>query len=132
GLSASAYVPDEKKPGDDKKNKAKKEDTTRFEANTASLGEINDETEEFSPDSLIIEFPSHDLYSSWDTDKAHPYNFREEFKEDTVELLLTSGNDNCFEMPYRGNKLTSVFGWRKYRPHYGTDIKLQIGDTVQS
>src|SRR5574343_1124269 len=28
--------------------------------------------------------------------------------------------------------ITSEFGWRKYRPHYGTDIDLEIGDTVVS
>jgi murein DD-endopeptidase MepM/ murein hydrolase activator NlpD len=129
GLTANAANPDEKKPGDDKKNKAQKEDTTRF-AVSANLDESDDES--LNPDSLVIEFPSHDLYANWDTLKAHPYNFNESFKEDSVEILLTAGNDNCFSMPYRGNELTSVFGWRKYRPHYGTDINLETGDTVQS
>lgn len=131
GLTANAATPDEKKPGDDKKKKSEKEDTTRF-AMTPNGFEEDSDSESLSPDSLVIEFPSHDLYASWDTLKAHPYNFNEEFKEDSVLILLTSGTDNCFTMPIKSNQLTSVFGWRKYRPHFGTDINLETGDTVQS
>ena len=131
GLTANASNPDEKKPGDDKKNKAKKEDTTRFAMTPVGFEEEGD-NESLSPDSLVIEFPSHDLYATWDTLKAHPYNFNEEFKEDSVVILLTSGSDRCFTMPIKGNQLTSVFGWRKYRPHFGTDINLETGDTVQT
>src|SRR5687768_11561282 len=70
GLTANAANPDEKKPGDDKKNKAKKEDTTRF-AVTPMGFEDDAEDDGLSPDSLVIEFPSHDLYATWDTLKAH-------------------------------------------------------------
>jgi murein DD-endopeptidase MepM/ murein hydrolase activator NlpD len=131
GLTANAASPDEKKPGDDKKNKTKREDTTRFAVNPMGFEESS-EDEVLSPDSLVIEFPSHDLYSSWDTSTAHPYRFSESFKEDSVVLTLTTENDNCFVMPYKGRELTSLFGWRKYRPHFGTDINLETGDTVQS
>jgi murein DD-endopeptidase MepM/ murein hydrolase activator NlpD len=81
------------------------------------------------PDTTQILFPSHDLYDSWDTHVAHPYNFNESFKEDSVLITLTQGEDNCFVLPYKGG-LTSLFGWRKYRPHYGTDIDLETGDSV--
>lgn len=132
GLTANAASPDEKKPGDDKKNKTKqREDTTKFAMTSVSYEEET-ENEELGPDTLTIEFPSHDLYASWDTLKAHPYNFNESFKQDSVVILLTAGNDNCFTMPIKTNQLTSVFGWRRYRPHYGTDINLETGDTVQS
>jgi len=128
-LSAATAFPDEKKPGDDKKAKAKREDTTKFAVNSP-LMEENSESEEIEGlDTLQITFPSHDLYSSWDTNVAHPYKFNECFKEDSVVIELTC--ESGFVLPYRG-PLTSLFGWRKYRPHYGTDINLETGDTVVS
>jgi len=128
-----AYSPDEKKPGDDKKAKAKREDTTKLVINQTVSSIENENEDEESPDTLQILFPSHDLYASWDTISAHPYKFNEIFKEDSVCIQLTCGpdNDNGFVMPFRG-PLTSLFGWRKYRPHYGTDINLETGDTVVS
>ena len=103
-------------PDDDKKikeNKQKREDTVKFVINQESLLDLSE-----TPDTNQILFPSHDLYTSWDSNIAHPYNFDEVFKYD-------------FVLPYRGN-LTSLFGWRKYRPHYGTDIDLETGDEVVS
>lgn len=125
--SAGYYSPDDRKPGDDKKTKAKREDTAHFEL---SQQEPLSETEE-TPDTCQITFPSHDLYSSWDVNAAHPYNFNESFKEDSVVITLVDPNDCNFVLPYKGD-LTSLFGWRKYRPHYGTDIKLMTGEKVVS
>ena len=116
-------------PDDDKKikeNKQKREDTVKFVINQESLLDLSE-----TPDTNQILFPSHDLYSSWDSNIAHPYNFDEVFKCDSVILTLIQFNDNNFVLPYRGN-LTSLFGWRKYRPHYGTDIDLETGDEVVS
>ncbi|WP_317897366.1 peptidoglycan DD-metalloendopeptidase family protein [Aurantibacillus circumpalustris] len=125
-LNASAFSPDEKnKPGDDKKSKAKREDTTKMVMNLEPIADLEGE----ETDTTEISFPSHDLYASWDTNTAHPYNFSESFKEDSVTIILTQGEDNCFVLPYKGG-LTSLFGWRKYRPHYGTDIDLETGDSV--
>ena len=128
-LNASVFfIPDDRnKPGDDKKAKAKREDTTKMVINQENLAELDLE----SPDTTQILFPSHDLYTSWDTNTAHPYNFNQAFKEDSVTIVLTQGEDNCFVLPYKGG-LTSLFGWRKYRPHYGTDIDLETGDSVVS
>jgi hypothetical protein len=113
---------DEKnKPGDDKKAKAKRDDTTKFVINEDNLNE--------NPDTNQLLFPSHDLYATWDTTSAHPYNFYESFKGDSVVLMLTNEGDGGFSMPFKGG-ITSEFGWRKYRPHYGTDINLQTGDQV--
>lgn len=94
-----------------------------------SMAEADLEAEEESADTSQISFPSHDLYAIWDTNVAHPYKFNEAFKEDSVTIVLTQGEDNCFVLPYRGG-LTSLFGWRKYRPHYGTDIDLETGDSI--
>jgi murein DD-endopeptidase MepM/ murein hydrolase activator NlpD len=108
------------KPDDDKKGKVKRDDTTKYVITEDGLTE---------PDTAQILFPSHDLYASWDTTSAHPYNFYESFKMDSVVLTLTSEGDGEFSMPFKGG-ITSEFGWRKYRPHYGTDINLQTGDQV--
>ena len=121
---------DEKKPGDDKKAKAKREDTTKLViAAPEALVETEDGEVE-SPDTMQINFPSHDLYASWDTTAANPYKFAEAFKSDSVNIQLLSENEQ-FVVPFKG-PLTSLFGWRKYRPHYGTDINLETGDTVVS
>jgi murein DD-endopeptidase MepM/ murein hydrolase activator NlpD len=128
-IQAKSISPDEKRPGDDKKGKAKREDTTKFVVNQPVAEEVTEEEE--TPDTLQIEFPSHDLYATWETNVAHPYKFSEAFKEDSVCIDLVLPEDNGFVLPYRG-PLTSLFGWRKYRPHYGTDINLETGDTIVS
>lgn len=125
--AASKGIYDERnKPGDDKKAKAKREDTTRFVVNSAVL-----ENEEENPDTSLILFPSNDLYATWDTTTIHPYSFAECFKSDSVNICLTNIGEGRFSIPYKG-MITSEFGWRRYRPHYGTDIDLEIGDTVVS
>ncbi len=116
-------------PDDDKKVKEKKlkrEDTIKFVINQESLPDLPE-----TPDTNQILFPSHDLYSSWDSNTAHPYNFDEIFKSDSIVLTIIQPGNNNFVIPFRGN-LTSLFGWRKYRPHYGTDIDLKSGDEVVS
>lgn len=121
-------IPDDTKkvkPDDDKKSKVKRDDTTTFVSN---LDAMNCEE---TPDTTVMLFPSHDLYASWDTSSAHPYNFYEQFKVDSVVITLLSATDNQFSMPFKG-PITSNFGWRRYRPHYGTDIDLETGDTVVS
>lgn len=117
------YFPDDKtKPGDDKKAKAKKDDTTK-------VAQGCEEHSNEAPDSTLVLFPSHDLYNTWDTNTVHPYNFYESFKQDSVVLNLVQAGDSGFSMPVKG-LVTSEFGWRRYRPHFGTDIDLETGDQV--
>lgn len=130
-LSAHAVTPDEKplkKDDDGKKKTAKRDDTSKVAINPAllSLAEEHDETEE--ADSLLA-FPSQDLYTIWDTTVIHPYSFASSFKQDSVTIRLTEPTDCGFTMPFKG-PITSEFGWRHRRPHYGTDINLETGDTV--
>lgn len=125
-------VLDEKKPGDDKKAKVKsKDDTTKINTSFAKQLSEDEEGSSEEADTAQILFPSNDLYASWDTTRAHPYNFQESFKLDSVEINFVSPGENVFAMPFKGAK-TSEFGWRKRRPHYGTDIDLVTGDTVVS
>ena len=121
------YAPDEKnKPGDDKKAKAKREDTTCLNINQEPIADLEE-----SPDTSAILFPSHDLYISWDVDQAHPYKFSECCNDVSVTITLIIPEDCGFVLPFKG-ELSSVFGWRKYRPHYGVDIKLFTGEKVMA
>lgn len=125
--------PDEKplkKDDDGKKKVVKKDDTTKTAINPAILVANNteDAEEESEVDSLLA-FPSNDLYASWDTATIHPYSFALSFKKDSAVIKLTEPTDCGFVLPFKGN-VTSEFGWRHRRPHYGTDIDLETGDTV--
>lgn len=129
----NSFNPDEKPVKDDGKKKVvKKDDTTKTAINPAILALSNDEHdhEDEEVDSLLA-FPSNDLYSSWDTTVIHPYSFAESFKQDSAIIKLTEPTDCGFVLPFTGN-VTSEFGWRKRRPHYGTDIDLETGDTVMA
>jgi murein DD-endopeptidase MepM/ murein hydrolase activator NlpD len=106
-----------KRISDDKKRK--KEDTTQTVVTTIAYDDV---------DSLLM-FPSHDLYGTWDTASCHPNLFEQQFPGDSATIYLTDDWNCGFTMPYTGI-ITSEFGWRRRRPHYGTDISLHTGDTV--
>jgi murein DD-endopeptidase MepM/ murein hydrolase activator NlpD len=108
-----------KKLGDDKKRK--KDDTTQVVATSVIYDDV---------DSLLM-FPSHDLYGSWDTSSCHPDLYNQQFEGDSATIYLLDEWSCGFTMPYKG-VITSEFGWRRRRPHYGTDINLNTGDTVLS
>jgi murein DD-endopeptidase MepM/ murein hydrolase activator NlpD len=79
-------------------------------------------------DSLSHLFSASDLYEEWATDKVY---FKEKDlseMEDSLHIILTYG-DHYYTHPFKG-QVTSKFGWRRYRYHYGMDINLNTGDTV--
>lgn len=66
----------------------------------------------------------------WDNKMINAGRFDSKNMLDTVRInFLNSSNKLCFCPPYK-NYVTSGFGPRRYIFHYGTDIKLQIGDSV--
>lgn len=78
-------------------------------------------------DDLMEDHPADDIYNSiWATDNVNPYKLPIDSIQDSI-MIDCSG----FVIPARGH-ITSKFGPRKYRYHYGTDIKVQIGDTIRS
>lgn len=84
---------------------------------------LNDETED-----LMDDHPANDLYNSiWTSEKLNPYKICIDSLPDSVNICMA---DYCAPIPFQ--KITSDFGSRKYRYHYGTDLKLQIGDSVLS
>ena len=76
-------------------------------------------------DDLMEDHPADDIYNSiWTSEKVNPYQLPVDSIQDSI-FIDCSG----FVMPAKGY-ITSKFGPRKYRYHYGTDIKVQVGDTV--
>ena len=117
-LSFASIGDKNKRISDDKKRK--REDTTQT-VNTSVIAYDD-------VDSLLM-FPSHDLYGTWDTASCHPNLFEQQFPGDSAVVYLLDDWNCGFTMPYTGI-ITSEFGWRHRRPHYGTDISLHTGDTV--
>lgn len=66
----------------------------------------------------------------WITDDIHFRKFDFSKVKDTLELILNDSLDH-FTPPFKG-EITSEFGRRRWRYHYGIDIDLNKGDTVRS
>jgi murein DD-endopeptidase MepM/ murein hydrolase activator NlpD len=80
----------------------------------------------------LISFPAYDLYCSWDTVNTHFAKFDiSTLKDSTMEIALYDKNSCGYVHPFFGN-VTSSFGPRKRRFHYGIDIDLETGDAVGS
>lgn len=68
----------------------------------------------------------------WDNKMINVGRFDSKNMTDTVHIsFLDLTNKLCFCPPFK-NYVTSGFGPRRYIFHYGTDIKLQIGDSVRA
>lgn len=81
---------------------------------------LNDKT-----DDLMENHPADDIYNKiWTSTRLNPYKICIDSLPDSVKIDLSE-----YRMPVYG-RITSQFGSRKYRYHYGTDIKLEVGDSV--
>jgi hypothetical protein len=81
-------------------------------------------------DSINHSMPDSVYYHDWITNDIHQRKFDfSEFKDTMVVVL----NDSCdhYTPPIKG-PITSSFGRRKWRYHYGMDIDLITGDTVRA
>lgn len=77
----------------------------------------------------LMNLPAYDLYCLWDTQNIHAYDYDMTKMEDEIEIVLRS--EECdFHHPFRG-RITSQFGERGAKYHYGIDIKLYKGDPVK-
>jgi murein DD-endopeptidase MepM/ murein hydrolase activator NlpD len=88
-----------------------------------STDSIPKETLNMSFDTTKV--PAANLYNCWSNNTVNPYGIDLAKKSDTTVIDLSG-----YVHPIAG-RITSNFGWRRWRWHYGTDIKLQIGDTVR-
>ncbi|NJK98082.1 MAG: peptidoglycan DD-metalloendopeptidase family protein [Bacteroidales bacterium] len=97
--------------------------------------EIESDTSNLScNDSSVIQVPVFDttlvpaaaLYKSWNHFYVNPYDTDFVKKPDTTLINLAG-----YRHPHN-NYLTSDFGFRRSRHHYGVDIKVNTGDTIYS
>ncbi len=72
--------------------------------------------------------PAGDLYKYiWTSERLNPYRVVIDSMPDSIEI------DCCeFVFPTKSNHVTSTFGYRRSRYHYGIDIGLSTGDTVRA
>jgi len=74
--------------------------------------------------------PAYDQYCGFDQNSIWGFKVDQTKKQDTSHFALVY--DSCdFSSPWTG-RVTSSYGWRNNRPHYGVDIKLNTGDSVRS
>ena len=78
-------------------------------------------------DDLMENHPADDIYNNiWTPDRLNPYKIPIDSLPDTVRIDCSK-----FHVPVPG-LITSDFGPRRYRYHYGTDLRINIGDSVRT
>jgi murein DD-endopeptidase MepM/ murein hydrolase activator NlpD len=71
--------------------------------------------------------PAEDIYNNiWTREKLNPYKIPVDSLPDSVRIDCSH-----FVVPVPG-AVTSAFGPRRYRFHYGIDLRLKVGDSVRS
>lgn len=102
----------------------------KFDTNHDTIPYAIDEEEMMDYDDSLVSFPAYDLYCGWDTVNIHSHKFDvNTLKDSTKEIVLTDEYSCGYVHPFEG-KITSTFGPRKKRYHYGVDIDLETGDCV--
>lgn len=99
------------------------EDVDDIDADSSSLS-CNDSSAIIIPGFDTTQVPAANLYKSWNHFFVNPYDTSLTKKPDTTNIDLKG-----YFHP-KNNYLTSDFGFRRYRQHYGVDIKVQTGDTI--
>jgi murein DD-endopeptidase MepM/ murein hydrolase activator NlpD len=75
----------------------------------------------------------HEYFTTWDSRNVNPYEIDAAKFADTVSLLLFDTlAQSGWSPPLAKTEVTSNFGFRGYRWHYGTDIRLSTGDSVRT
>ena len=73
-----------------------------------------------------------EYYSIWDSKKVDPYELDGEKFTDTLSLPLHYSNPELkWTVPISKGHITSPFGLRRWRWHYGSDLRLNTGDSVK-
>ncbi len=74
-----------------------------------------------------------EYYSLWDSRRVNPYGVDRTAFHDTVNVVLYDSTIGSFwSSPVASTFATSHFGQRGGRFHYGTDLELDVGDTIRS
>ncbi|WP_240676154.1 M23 family metallopeptidase [Botryobacter ruber] len=102
------------------------EDTTELDLGEQHIVEVS---EEMLVDSSWIRIAGY--YAIWDTRNINPYRMDARQLKDTVDITLYDKLANRdYNMPLEKTPVTSHFGHRGSRWHYGTDIDLDTGDSI--
>ncbi|TXK29469.1 peptidoglycan DD-metalloendopeptidase family protein [Pontibacter qinzhouensis] len=102
------------------------EDTTELDLGEQHIVEVS---EEMLIDSSWIKIASY--YAIWDTRNINPYRMDGRQLKDTVDITLYDPRTKRdYRMPLEKTPVTSHFGHRGSRWHYGTDIDLNTGDSI--
>lgn len=84
------------------------------------------------PDStniILEETPAFGYYQSFDTNNVHYWMWDAAAFSDTVKLHLTF-DPGCDYFHPIDNAVTSPYGKRRRRMHYGTDVDCETGDAI--
>lgn len=101
------------------------------DTSSASEGELSvvEVSEQLRIDSVWITIAEY--YAIWDSRTVNPYKIDGAKFKDTLDIALYDSLAGFgWSMPLSGCNITSEFGMRHSRWHYGTDLKLQTGDPV--
>lgn len=72
--------------------------------------------------------PADSLYPVWMNTRVNPYQMPVDSLKDSIPVSL-----HGFVYPLKTvTYTTSKFGFRKYRFHYGIDVKVQVGDSLRA
>jgi len=80
-------------------------------------------------DELLFVFEDTLLFASWDTERVHSRGINWAELGDSIVLPLLISENHRYVHPIN-NPVTSRFGPRRGRYHYGTDVNLNDGDPV--
>ena len=76
---------------------------------------------------LMNHHPADSIYRFiWTDERVNPYGTMFDSLKADVRIPMAG-----FRLPAPGY-VTSQFGWRRYRMHKGTDIKVQVGDSIRA
>lgn len=104
------------------------EDTTSLNEGEQQIVEMS---EEVLIDSSWVKVAGY--YAIWDTHTINPYRVDGRRLKDTLDLHLTDEPRQRYaKMPLAETPITSNFGFRGSRWHYGTDLDLETGDSVRA
>ncbi|OHX68625.1 hypothetical protein NH26_18730 [Flammeovirga pacifica] len=76
-----------------------------------------------------------DYFNTWDNYNVNPYNISHKVLSDSIHLNLydSTSTETAWAYPLdKPQRVTSKYGFRRWRFHHGVDVKVAIGDSIRS